>query len=83
MVEAVLGCAQGTVVAAAVDVVRLDYAVAPVQQDLYDLVVVAVGGQDEWGDVRGEGAAVNGSGRNQALGNLQRHRPFQIIRHMT
>ena len=32
----------------------------PVEEDLDDLVVVGVGGQDEGGDVRGEGRRVRG-----------------------
>ena len=32
----------------------------PVEEDLDDLVVVGVGGQDERGDVRGEGRRVRG-----------------------
>lgn len=54
MVETILSGLQGAVIAATVDIVWLEYAVAAVEEDFYDLVVVAVSGKDERGDVWGE-----------------------------
>ena len=42
------------------DIVRTGEDGPPVQQDLDDLVVVGVGGEDERGDVGGEGGRVGG-----------------------
>ena len=70
MPQAVLRAALHAVGAAAARVVRLGDAEAPVQQDLDDLVVVAVGGQDDGGDVRREGAG----GHRLQQGLEDRHR---------
>ena len=42
------------------DVVRTGKSGAPVKEDLDDLVIVGVGGEDERGDVGGEGGRVGG-----------------------
>lgn len=53
--EAVLRAAVHAVLAAAARVVRFGDAVAAVQQNFDDLIIVPVGGQNDRGDVRCEG----------------------------